>query len=138
MPCYLVIDGKKQEMDEDIFDQMVEALNPETVQEPPIQTSTRWKPDGTSDSKPLDPEYFSKCYQKKLSTPFKCPDCGHTISSKSNLSKHRQTNICMKKRCQCEFSKNFSITIIFIEKVLCWVPTPIPEIPTGNQGPKTT
>ena len=28
MPCYLVIDGKKQEMDEDIFDQMVEALNP--------------------------------------------------------------------------------------------------------------
>ena len=43
MPCYLVIDGKKQEMDEDIFDQMVEALNPETVQEPPIQTSTRWK-----------------------------------------------------------------------------------------------
>ena len=81
MPCYLVIDGKKQEMDEDIFDQMVEALNPETVQEPPIQTSTRWKPDGTYDSKPLDPEYFSKYYQKKLSTPFKCPDCGRTISS---------------------------------------------------------
>lgn len=63
MPCYLVIDGKKQEMDEDIFDQMVEALNPETTQGPPIQTSTRWKPDGTYDSKPLDPEYFSKYYQ---------------------------------------------------------------------------
>ena len=101
MPCYLVIDGKKQEMDEDIFDQIVEALNPETVQEPPIQTSTRWKPDGTYDSKPLDPEYFSKYYQKKLSTPFKCPDCGRTISSKSNLSKHRQTNVCMRNRCQC-------------------------------------
>ena len=61
MPWYLVIDGKKQEKDEDIFDQMVQALNPETVQEPPIQTSTRWKPDGTFDSKPLD------------------PNCGHTI-----------------------------------------------------------
>ena len=44
MPCYLVIDGKKQKMDEDIFDQMVEALHPPTVQEPPIQTSTRWQP----------------------------------------------------------------------------------------------
>ena len=52
MPCYLVVDGKKQEMDEDIFDQMFEALNPETVQEPPIQASTRWKPDGTYDRKP--------------------------------------------------------------------------------------
>ena len=114
MPCYLVIDGKKQEMDEDIFDQMVQALNPETVQEPPIPTSTRWQPDGTYDKKPNDPNYFSKYYQKKLSTPFTCPDCGLTISSKSNLSKHRQTNIsksnlskhrqtniCMKTRCQC-------------------------------------
>lgn len=26
MPCYLAIDGKKQEMGEDIFDQMVEAF----------------------------------------------------------------------------------------------------------------
>ena len=26
---------QKQEMNEDIFDQMVEALNPETVQDPP-------------------------------------------------------------------------------------------------------
>ena len=105
MPCYLVIDGKKQEMDEDMFDQMVEALHPPTVQEPPIQTSTRWQPDGTYDKKPNDPKYFSKYYQQKLSTPFTCPDCGRTISSKSNLSKHRQTNICMKKRCQCKSSK---------------------------------
>ena len=54
----------------------VETLNPGTVQEPPIQTSTRWKPDWTYDSKPLDPKCFSKYYQKKISTPFKCPDCG--------------------------------------------------------------
>ena len=101
MPCYLVIDGKKQEMDEDIFDQMVEALQQPTIQEPPMPTSTRWQPDGTYDKKPSDPKYFSKYYQKKSSTPFTCPDRGRTISSKSNLSKHRQTNICTKKRCQC-------------------------------------
>ena len=35
MTCFMYIDGKKQEMNEDIFDQMVEALNPETVQDPP-------------------------------------------------------------------------------------------------------
>jgi len=27
MPCYVVIAGMKQEMDEDIFDEMVEALH---------------------------------------------------------------------------------------------------------------
>ena len=62
---------------------------------PPIQASTRWRTDGTYNKKPLDPDYFNKYYQKKLSTPFQCPDCGRTISSKSNLSKHRQTKICM-------------------------------------------
>lgn len=99
MPCYLIIDGKKQDLDEDIFDQMVEALHQPAIQGPPIQTSNRWKPDGTNDSKPLDPDYFFKYDQKKLTTPFKCPDCGRTISSKSNLSK--QTNVCMRKRCRC-------------------------------------
>ena len=60
MPCYVVIDGMKQAMDEDIFDKMVEALhqsnNPHNS---PIHT--RWKPDGSYDKKPLDPDYFSKC-----------------------------------------------------------------------------
>ena len=101
MPCYMYINGMKQEMDEDLFDQMAETLHQSDTPEPPIPTSTRWKPDGTYDKKPLDPDYFSKYYRKKLSTPFTCPDCGRTISSKSNLSKHRQTNICMRKRCQC-------------------------------------
>ena len=80
MTCFMYIDGKKQEMNEDIFDQMVEALNPETVQDPP---------------NPSIHKMVNKYYQKKLSTPFQCPDCGRTISSKSNLSKHRQTKICM-------------------------------------------
>ena len=94
----MYVDGMKQEMDEDVFDQMVETLQQSDTPEPPLQTSTRWKPDGTYDKKPLDPEYFSKYYQKNLSKPFQCPDCGRTISSKSNLSKHRQTKICVQNR----------------------------------------
>ena len=98
MPCYLYIDGKKQEMDEDIFDQMVEALNqPSTPKNTPT-ANTRWRPDGTYDKRPLDEDYFKTYYQKKLKIPFKCPDCGRTISSKYNLSKHRQTNACMSNR----------------------------------------
>ena len=128
----MFIDGRKQKMDEDIFDQMVEALHQPDIQEPPIPTSTRWKqpeailttsrsrykPDGTYDKKPLDPDYFSKYYQKKLATPFQCPDCGRTISSKSNLSKHRQTNVCMRKKVLKCWTQTFSLTMIFNENVL--------------------
>ena len=38
----------------------------------------------------LDPEYVQKYYQRTCFSTFQCPDCGRTISSKSNLSKHRQ------------------------------------------------
>ena len=62
----MYIDGIKQEMDEDIFDQMVEALNPETVQQPPIQTSTRWRPDGTYDKKTLRPRLFQQILSKEF------------------------------------------------------------------------
>ena len=114
MPCYMYINGMKQEMDEDLFDQMAETLHQsDNIHNPPTATSTRWKPpeailstsrsrykpDGTYDKKPLDLNYFSRYYQKKLSTPFTCPDCGRTITSKSNLSKHRQTNRCINSRC---------------------------------------
>ena len=113
MPCFMYIDGRKQEMDEDIFDQMVNALNPETVQEPPMATSTRWNPDGTYDKKTLDPDYFNTYYQKQLSTPFQCPDCGRTISSKSNLSKHRQTKNLYEQQTALMKYKTFSTTMIF-------------------------
>ena len=44
MPCYMYINGMKQEMDEDLFDQMAEALHQSsTPQNPPTTTSTRWK-----------------------------------------------------------------------------------------------
>ena len=54
----MVIDGKKQEMDDDVFDQMVEALHQSNnPHNPPAQATTRWKPDGSYDKKPLDPDY---------------------------------------------------------------------------------
>jgi hypothetical protein len=89
----------RQEIDEDVFDQMAQALHQSNnPHNPPPITSTRWQPDGTYDKNPLDPKYFQKYYQKKLTTPFTCPDCGRTISRKSNLSKHRQTNRYMDSR----------------------------------------
>lgn len=100
MTCYLYMDGVKQEMDEDIFDQMGEALHQSNNTNPPIpEKLTRHRPDGTYDKRPLDPGYFTKYYHNKLKTPYQCPDCGRIISSKSNLSKHRNTKLCQKHRC---------------------------------------
>ena len=97
----MVIDGIRQEMDEDLFDQIAQTLHQSSYpHNPPTPAMpTRWKRDGNYDKKPDDPKYFSRYYQEKLSTPFTCPDCGRTITSKSNLSKHRQTKKCMNSKC---------------------------------------
>ena len=59
MPCYMYINGMKQELDEDLFDEIAEALHQsDNIHNPPTATSTRWKPDGTYDKKPLDPIIF--------------------------------------------------------------------------------
>ena len=43
MPCYMYINGMKQEMDEDLFDEMAEALHQSSnLHNPPTATSTRW------------------------------------------------------------------------------------------------
>lgn len=100
MPCYFVMNGKKQEMDEDIFDDMLQELhqsNP-VIPQHCNSKSSRWNCDGTYNSKPLDPNYFNNYYREKLAKPIKCPDCGKVLSSKSNLSKHRKRNICERNR----------------------------------------
>ena len=61
-------------MDEDVFDQMLEALHQSNTPKTPTQTNTRWQPDGTYNKKPLDTNYFSKYYQRELKTPLTCPD----------------------------------------------------------------
>ena len=61
----MYINGMKQEMDEDLFDQMAEALHQSSnPQNPPATTSTRWKPDGTYDKKPLDPNFFQSIIKR--------------------------------------------------------------------------
>ena len=103
MSCYMVINGNMEEMDENLFDQMSEALHQpfheKHVKDEPTQINML-KEDGTYDTKPLDQDYFKKYYRKFLKTPFRCPDCGRTMSSKTNLSKHRHTKICERHRCQ--------------------------------------
>ena len=103
MPCYFYMNRKRQDMDEEVFDQMLQALHQPNIPDETLNTvetshstASRWRPDGTYDKRPLDPEYFSKYYRHKLKTPFKCPDCGRTLSSKSNLSKHRETIVCKR------------------------------------------
>ena len=107
---FMFIDGQKMRIDNDIFDTMSQLvqdeittsseeeqagglLNSNYVGVEPNRPS-RWRDDGTYDKKPLDPNYFKKYYQNHLKQPFTCPDCGKTISSKSNLSKHQQTAKC--------------------------------------------
>lgn len=96
MPCYFVMDGIKQEMDDEVFDDMMNELHQIKALTRTNANPSRWNDDGTYDKKPLDPKYFCKYYQKNLKEPFVCPDCGRTISSKSNLSKHRKTNVCKR------------------------------------------
>ena len=104
-----------------------------------LMTANRWTPNVFLNTK------------KKISTPFKCPDCGRTISSKSNLFKHRQTNICMRKKCKCWkvlqntlwylsfkgfFTHFCSITIIFIETVFLLISNPSPRNSNRQPMPK--
>ena len=97
MPCFLVIDGIKTPMDDDLFDRLASEVSDEQ-QEPITPIHTRWNEDGTYNSKLLGPNYFKSYFQKHLKQPFQCPDCKRIISSKSNLSKHRTTKTCRKAR----------------------------------------
>ena len=79
---------EKIRMDEDLFDRLSITMSDEQ-QEPITPIATRWNEDGTYNKKPLD--QFKKYYETNLKQPFQCPDCKSMISSKSNLSKHQQT-----------------------------------------------
>lgn len=98
MTCVMFGDGFRQEIDEEVFNQMAELLHQTDKEEPAV-------PEGLKRLKMMelmtrDPttQLLFKYYQKNLKEPFKCPDCGRTISSKTSLSKHRQTKVCEKHR----------------------------------------
>ena len=110
---YMVVGGCKMKIDNHTFNSMSQIIQDEiqsSSEEEPKKTSrwntdgaktSRWNTDGTYDNKPLDPDYFKKYYLKKLKAPFTCPDCGTTISSKANLSKHRNTKKCINSSSFC-------------------------------------
>ena len=67
----MFIDGIKQEMDEDLFDQMAEALHQSSnPQNPPTTTSTRWKPDGNLQQETIRPQLCFKVLSKEIINPF--------------------------------------------------------------------
>ena len=102
--CFTIVEGVMTEMPSDFFQDMLNELHDTPTQQTSDEEKTtsfsRWNPDGSYNSKPLDKNYFRNYYKNKLSTPFQCPDCGRTITSKSNLSKHRRTIVCMNARLQ--------------------------------------
>ena len=65
MPCYIVggdsYDRKLVQCPDEFFEAMVEELHNPT---PVIPKGSRWRIDGSYDSKPLDPDYFNKYYKK--------------------------------------------------------------------------
>ena len=89
--------NRKQRITNDEFDVMVELMKVENdlvlqrmsekVSESDDQLM-RWKDDQKT--------YHQNYYNKNLKQPYTCEDCA--ISSKSNLSKHKKSNVCNKNK----------------------------------------
>lgn len=93
----MVIDGICQKF-QMIFSNMMNELYEETTnqsseEEPKQTTNSRWNEGGSYNSKPLNKKYFKNHNQQKVAIKIECLDCGRK-TSKTNLSKHRQTAIC--------------------------------------------
>jgi hypothetical protein len=56
---------------------------------------SRRLPDGTYNSKPTDPDYFTKYYHEKNSLDVMCLSCG-AHHNKSNMSRHMKSKKCQK------------------------------------------
>lgn len=93
MPSFMVIDKMPMEITDEMFSQISRELHNEPSK--PVKKN-KFKQDGTYDKKPLNDNYFKEYYHNNLKEPFQCPDCGRIISSKSNLSKHRNSNVCKR------------------------------------------
>lgn len=104
MPSYLVENGIKQEISNDMFDYIhnmictpsnSETSNSSDETEEVIQTNWRHQTNGYYNSKPIDENYFKKYYQEKTKKSCMCEICCSTISCRSNLAKHKKTKKCM-------------------------------------------
>ena len=72
MPCFMVIDGVKSPMDDDLFDRLASEVSDEQ-QEPITPIHTRLNEDGTYNSKPLDLQYFKKLLSETFEATFSMP-----------------------------------------------------------------
>ena len=61
----------------------------------PVKISRRM-PDGSYNNKPLDPEYFKKYWQEKLTIHVECPRCGK-FTGKGKMFRHFKSASCIKK-----------------------------------------
>ena len=97
--------NSKQRITNDEFDMMVELMKAENdlvlqMISEQNQTSSdgneqpvRWRDDQKN--------YHQNYYNNNLKQSYTCEDCGRTISSKSNLSKHKKSKICSQASRQC-------------------------------------
>ena len=95
--------NSKQRITNDEFDMMVEQAENDLVLQmisEQNQTSSdgneqpvRWRDDQKN--------YHQNYYNNNLKQSYTCEDCGRTISSKSNLSKHKKSKICSQASRQC-------------------------------------
>ena len=97
--------NRKQRISNDEFDMMVELMKAENdlvLQMISEQNQTS----GEDSAKPVrwrddQKNYHQNYYNKNLKQSYTCEDCGRTIPSKSNLSKHKKSKICSQASRQC-------------------------------------
>ena len=102
MTGIFINDNRKQRITNDEFDMMVELMKAEN--DLVLQRISEQKQSSSEDSeqpvrwKDDQKTYHQNYYSKHLKQSYTCEDCGKTISSKSNLSKHKKSNVCNRKK----------------------------------------
>ena len=97
--------NSKQRITNDEFDMMVELMKAEN--DLVLQMISEQKQTSSDDSEqPVrwrddQKNYHQNYYNNNLKQSYTCEDCGRTISSKSNLSKHKKSKICLQASRQC-------------------------------------
>lgn len=89
-------------IDKDSYDGIIKTkiVAPPPVAVKPVVKRTcpnpaRHLPDGTYNSKPLDPDYFRKYWHEKLTVHIDCPRCGKS-TGKGKIARHFKSAACIK------------------------------------------
>ena len=97
--------SKKHQISSDEFDMLLELIQAEDayvkqrLENSGGNTSSEEMPDNYKPDWKTEPKkYYQKYYKENLKQPYTCEDCGRIISSKSNLSKHKKSNVCKRRR----------------------------------------